>query len=161
MLLDVCQLTRGVTDDQSFMLANSLQDQHNFSRHTNSIIVWIFIQNISKFLTRLPPRRPFSKLWSISRHDTVSEYKHIFCLADTPQRVENIRRAIYVLHILAFLSFSCSKKFSYFSYIFLFTIAKRAIAQAASFPIKCTIQSMVCYPHLPNNYGELQLIIKK
>ena len=93
MLLDVCQLTRGVTDDQSFMLANSLQDQHNFSRHTNSIIVWIFIQNISKFLTCLPPCRPFSKLLSISRHDSVSGHKQIFCLADTPQRVDNICRA--------------------------------------------------------------------
>ena len=156
MLLDVCQLTRGVTDDQSFMLANSLQDQHNFSRHTNSIIVWIFIQNISKFLSCLPPCRPFSKLLSISRHDSVSGHKQIFCLADTPQRVDNICRAICFAYSCIF-SVQLLSKTQLFC-IFLFTIAKRA---TPSFPIKYTIQSMVCYPHLPNNYGKRQLIIKK
>ena len=138
------------------MLVNSLQDQHNFSRHTNSIIVWIFIQNISKFLTCLPPRRPFSKLWSISRHDSVSGYKQILCLADTPQRVDDIRRAICFAYS-CISSVQLLSKIQLFS-IFLFIFAKRAIP---SFPIKYTIQSMVCYPHLPNNYGELQLIIKK
>ena len=34
----------------------------------NSITVLLFIQNISKFLTRLPPGRLSSKLWSILRH---------------------------------------------------------------------------------------------
>ena len=36
-------------------------------RQPNSMVL-LFIQNISQFLTRLPPRRPSSKLWPISRH---------------------------------------------------------------------------------------------
>lgn len=37
-------------------------------RKPNSLSVLLFVQNISKLLTRLPPRRLSSILWSIFRH---------------------------------------------------------------------------------------------
>ena len=97
------------------MLVNSLRDEHNFSHHTNSIIVWIFIQNIFFFSACLPPRRLVSKLWSLSRHDSVSGYKQILCLADNPQRVDNIRRAIC-------FAYSCISSVQLLSKIQLFCI---------------------------------------
>ena len=63
---------------------NILRDLHNSSHHTkvefNNCL--LFIQNISKFLTSLPPRRL-----------TVSGYKKILNLADTLQQVDKIHRA--------------------------------------------------------------------
>ena len=64
---------------------NSLRDLHNCSYHTkpDSIIVLIFIQNISKFFTSLSPRRlSFKKfglfLGTVSRYRSldVSSYGH-------------------------------------------------------------------------------------
>lgn len=37
-------------------------------RKPNSLSVLLFVQNISKLLTRLPPRRLSSILWPIFRH---------------------------------------------------------------------------------------------
>ena len=83
---------------------NILRDLHNSSHHTkvefNNCL--LFIQNISKFLTSLPPRRL-----------TFSRYKKILNLADTLQKVDKIHRAMY-LRILSFLPFSPRQEFSYF-----------------------------------------------
>lgn len=68
---------------------NSLQDQHNSSHHDltkaefNNIVL-LLIQNISKLLTSLPSHRLSSNfgLFLI----TVSGYKWMLFLADTPQK---------------------------------------------------------------------------
>ena len=57
-------------------------------RQSNSIIILLFVQSISKFLTSLPPRTSFKILTPIDQ---------------------------YFLPILAFLHFSLSQKFSYFN----------------------------------------------
>ena len=45
------------------------RDLHSYLHHKKAdIIVSLFIQNISKFLTHLTPRRLSIKLWPISRH---------------------------------------------------------------------------------------------
>ena len=43
-------------------------DRDHIIRKPNSTIVLLFIKNISKFFTSLPPRRRSSKLWPVSRH---------------------------------------------------------------------------------------------
>ena len=53
----------------------------------NSIIVFLSIQNISKFLTNIPPPRISLKLWPISWHS-------FLILADIPQKVDNMHQAI-------------------------------------------------------------------
>ena len=64
--------------------------------HTLVRLVLLFIQKISNFLTSLP---------SLS---SVSGYKQMFFLTDTPQKVDKILRPFewYILRDLAFLPFS-------------------------------------------------------
>ena len=57
-------------------------------RKPNSIIVLLFIENISNFLTSLPFRRLSSNSRTVSGHKTT-------VLSDTPQKVYNINWAIY------------------------------------------------------------------
>ena len=72
-----------------------LRDLQNFHpiRKPNLVINLLFILSISKFLTSLPSRRLSLKLWLISRHGFKIEKKK-FTFADTPQKVDNILRAI-------------------------------------------------------------------
>ena len=58
----------------------------------NSKIVLIFIQNISKFLTCLLPRR-LDFLQNFGQF-LGTGYKQMFFLADSPQNVDKIHRAI-------------------------------------------------------------------
>ena len=67
-------------------------------RKPNSIIVSLFIQNISKLLTRLPPRILFSNfcLFLFSRFLYI--LNRCLFLADIPQKLDNINRAICFAH---------------------------------------------------------------
>ena len=79
----------------------------------NPIIVLLFIQNVSKFSTSLPP-------WDFLQNfglflGTVLGYKWMFHRAG----IKSIEK--YVLHIFAFLPFSLSQKFSYFVFEYPWT----------------------------------------
>ena len=58
-------------------------------RKPNLIIALLFIQNVSKFWIRLPPRRLPSDLVPVSSR--VSWYKEMFFLAGTPQTSKSIQ----------------------------------------------------------------------
>ena len=61
-------------------------------RKPNSLSVLLFVQNISKLLTRLPPV-DFLQYFGLF-FGMVSEYKQMCFLADSPQEVDNIHGAI-------------------------------------------------------------------
>ena len=105
-------------EERTASVNNIPRDQHNSSHHTepNLIIMLLFIQNISKFLTSLPHRRLSSKLWAISRHGF--RIKQIFFSG----RYSSIEQ--YVLRILAFRLLSFSQKLGQ---PFRFRIALNAI----------------------------------
>ena len=105
-------------EERTASVNNILRDPHNSSYHTepNLIIMLLFIQNISKFLTSLPHRRLPSKLQAISRHGF--RIKQIFFSG----RYSSIEQ--YVLRILPFRPFRFSQKFGQ---PFRFRIALNAI----------------------------------
>ena len=72
-------------------------------RKPNSIIVWLFVQNMSNFLTSLPPHWLSSNRRSI--FVTVSGYRQIFFVGGTPQNSMTSTKQ-YVLGIVALVSFS-------------------------------------------------------
>ena len=92
-----CLISNHLVDYSIFMLlyTESSGICLNFHpiRKPNLVINLLFIQSISKFLTSLPSRRLSLKLWLISRHGFKIEKKK-FTFADTPQKVDNILRAI-------------------------------------------------------------------
>ena len=67
-------------------------------RKLNSIIVSLFIQNISKLLTRLLPRRLFSNFCLFLFSRFLYTMNRSLFLADIPQKVDNINRAICFAH---------------------------------------------------------------
>ena len=73
---------------------NILRDLHNSSHHTKVEFNYclLFIQNISKFLTSLPPHR--LSFFLVLFLGTVSGYEQVFNLADTLQKVDKIHRAM-------------------------------------------------------------------
>ena len=85
----------------------------------------------------------------------VSGYKQMFHLAATPQKKDSIHRGIcFAYSSITFIHLKSEiplfRPRIAVNAIFLFTIA-----QAASFPIKYTIESMVYCSHLPNMVEEL------
>ena len=77
-------------------------------RKPYSLIVLLFIQ----FLTSLLPGRHSFKFWPISRYGF--RYKQSFFLADTPEKVDNIHRAIIMFLVFDLNFFSCGRGWSIF-----------------------------------------------
>ena len=133
-----------------WMTASEIYLIHNIIRKPNSIIVLLFIQNISTFLTSLTPCRLVAYFSA-----RFQEVNRCFFLTVTFQKVDNIHRFAYFLH------FFCAvlvKKFSHFffgkpwapfflvrSWINIHSTApgnevgRWTIANVDSFVIKCTI----------------------
>lgn len=80
----------------------------------NSIIVFLSIQNISKFLTNIPPPRLSLKLWPISWHSflilTVACYCQIFLKKDNMHASSNM----FWVFLHFFWTIQFCQKFSYF-----------------------------------------------
>ena len=90
---------------------NSLRDLLNSSHQRKDkfslLIALLFLQNISKFLTGLPPSRLSSKLWPVSWHSF--GYKKMFLLADTVLLKNSITSIDqYLLRILEYSLYSFS-----------------------------------------------------
>ena len=69
--------------------------KRSLKRKLNSIIILLFfVQNISKFLTSLPPRGRSSKLWPISRTGFSGSKQIIFLQMPRKNWVNNIHTAI-------------------------------------------------------------------
>ena len=105
---------------------NILRDLHNSSHHTkvefNNCL--LFIQNISKFLTSLPPRRL-----------TFSGYKKILNLADTLQKVDKIYRVRrFAYSCIISIQFQPEIQLFCLRIALNFILFQFIVAQAASFP---------------------------
>ena len=117
-------------------------------RQANSIIVLLFIQNISQFLTSLPPRRLSPKLWPIL--NTVSGYKQMFFfLRMYSSKSTNIHRA-NVLRILAFPPFTFGQKFC-FSF---------ALGQSCTLFIQFTLAKRPMQPRFQDNIPSINFVSK-
>lgn len=123
----------------------------------NSIIVFLSIQNISKFLTNIPPPRLSLKLWPISWHSflilTVACYCQIFLKKD------NMHQAIcFGYSYISSELFSFVRNSAILNWIHNFF--QLIVAQAPSFPGKYTLINLfseqiyhqidVIWLHLPN-----------
>ena len=128
------------------MTASEIYLIHNIIRKPNSIIVLLFIQNISTFLTSLTPCRLVAYFSA-----RFQEVNRCFFLAVTFQKVDNIHRTI-CLRIFAFILCSFSKKIQPWAPFFLVRswinihstapgneVGRWTIANVDSFVIKYTI----------------------
>ena len=111
-------------------------------RKPYSLIVLLFIQ----FLTSLLPGRHSFKFWPISRHGF--RYKQSFFLADTPEKVDNIHRAIIMFLVFDLNFFSCGRGWSIFYCLCSLFPIKYNIDQPRF--NQYTIESMIYCSRLPN-----------
>ena len=72
-------------------------------RKPHSITALLFVQNIPKFLSRSHFLVGFPQNFSLFL-GTVSGYKHLFYLSDTPQKENNIYRDIFCVFLHFFYS---------------------------------------------------------